>query len=142
MNATSEHEIEAAARAGRRSSRRSWSRLRLGKPAVAEAQEQTYWLERWHVDLNALMRTAGRRSVTGRPGARRSSGRAPGCRRLMSGDGAREPASVVIPVKDGERYLDEVLAALRREGVDEMLVIDSGSQDRSVEIARAGRRSS
>ena len=28
--------------------------------AVAEAQAQTYWLERWHVDLNALM---------GRPGA-------------------------------------------------------------------------
>jgi len=24
--------------------------------AVAQAQEKTYWLERWHVDLNALMR--------------------------------------------------------------------------------------
>ncbi len=43
--------------------------------------------------------------------------------------------SVVIPVKDGERYLEELLDALAREGVDEILVIDSGSQDRSVEIA-------
>jgi hypothetical protein len=23
---------------------------------VAEAQERTYWLDRWHLDLNALMR--------------------------------------------------------------------------------------
>ena len=27
--------------------------------AVAAAQEQAYWLERWHVDLNALMRRPG-----------------------------------------------------------------------------------
>jgi O-antigen biosynthesis protein len=45
--------------------------------------------------------------------------------------------SAVIPVKDGERYLEEVLAALAREGVDEILVIDSGSRDRSVAIARS-----
>jgi glycosyltransferase involved in cell wall biosynthesis len=45
--------------------------------------------------------------------------------------------SVVIPVKNGERYLEELLAALTREGVDEVLVIDSGSRDRSREIARA-----
>ena len=44
--------------------------------------------------------------------------------------------SVVIPVKDGERYLEELLEALRREGPDEILVIDSGSRDRSREIAR------
>jgi O-antigen biosynthesis protein len=43
--------------------------------------------------------------------------------------------SVVIPVKDGERYLEELLAALAREGADEVLVIDSGSRDRSREIA-------
>ena len=24
--------------------------------AVAEAQDKTYWLDRWHVDFNALMR--------------------------------------------------------------------------------------
>ena len=45
--------------------------------------------------------------------------------------------SVVIPVKDGERYLEELLRRARREGADEMLVIDSGSRDRSREIARA-----
>ncbi len=37
--------------------------------------------------------------------------------------------SAVIPVKDGERYLRELLDALHREGVDEILVIDSGSRD-------------
>ena len=45
--------------------------------------------------------------------------------------------SVVVPVKDGERYLAELLDALAREGADEVLVIDSGSSDRSLEIARA-----
>ena len=45
--------------------------------------------------------------------------------------------SVVIPVKDGERYLDELLDALAREGVGETLVIDSGSRDRSMQIARS-----
>ena len=45
--------------------------------------------------------------------------------------------SVVIPVKDGERYLEELLQALGREGADEVLVIDSGSRDRSIEIVRA-----
>ncbi len=43
----------------------------------------------------------------------------------------------VIPVKDGERYLQELLDALSREGVPEVLVIDSGSSDRSVSIASA-----
>jgi O-antigen biosynthesis protein len=42
--------------------------------------------------------------------------------------------SVVIPVKDGERYLAELLRALERERVKEVLVIDSGSRDRSREI--------
>jgi hypothetical protein len=27
--------------------------------AVAAAQERAYWLERWHIDLNALMRKPG-----------------------------------------------------------------------------------
>jgi glycosyltransferase involved in cell wall biosynthesis/GT2 family glycosyltransferase len=45
--------------------------------------------------------------------------------------------SAVIPVKDGERYLQELLDALAVEGVDEVLVIDSGSRDGSLEIARA-----
>jgi glycosyltransferase involved in cell wall biosynthesis len=45
--------------------------------------------------------------------------------------------SVVIPVRDGERYLEELLGALQLEGPDEVLVIDSGSRDRSLAIARA-----
>jgi glycosyltransferase involved in cell wall biosynthesis len=42
-----------------------------------------------------------------------------------------------VPVKDGERYLDELLAALAEQAIDEVLVIDSGSHDRSREIARS-----
>jgi glycosyltransferase involved in cell wall biosynthesis len=44
--------------------------------------------------------------------------------------------AVVIPVKDGERYLEELLAALSTQEVDEILVIDSGSSDRSVQLVR------
>jgi O-antigen biosynthesis protein len=47
--------------------------------------------------------------------------------------------TVAIPVKDGARYLEEVLAAVSTQRIDaevETLVIDSGSQDGSVEIAR------
>ncbi len=49
----------------------------------------------------------------------------------------RLTVSVVVPVKDGERYLRELLDAVRREQPEEILVIDSGSRDRSLEIARA-----
>jgi O-antigen biosynthesis protein len=46
--------------------------------------------------------------------------------------------SVVIPVLDGAALLPEVLAAVRGQGRDvELLVIDSGSTDGSVELARA-----
>lgn len=46
--------------------------------------------------------------------------------------------SVVVPVKDGARYLDELLRAVGDQGEDvEVLVIDSGSSDGSVAIARA-----
>jgi rhamnosyltransferase len=47
--------------------------------------------------------------------------------------------SVVIPVKDGGSDLARCLGAIKSQDVDdevEMLVIDSGSSDRSVEIAR------
>ena len=43
----------------------------------------------------------------------------------------------MIPVLNGERHLKALLAALHREQPDEVLVIDSGSSDRSLEIARA-----
>jgi O-antigen biosynthesis protein len=45
--------------------------------------------------------------------------------------------SVVIPVKDGEERLEEVLAAVRAQDDVELIVIDSGSRDRSREIALA-----
>lgn len=52
--------------------------------------------------------------------------------------------SVVIPVFNGDRYLAEVLEAVKRQRLDEdveILVIDSGSTDRSLEIAEsAGTR--
>jgi glycosyltransferase involved in cell wall biosynthesis len=47
--------------------------------------------------------------------------------------------SVVVLVKDGARYLDELLVAVAAQRIAakiEVLVIDSGSRDRSVEIAR------
>jgi len=45
--------------------------------------------------------------------------------------------SVVIPVKDGERHLAALLDAVAAEDPDEVLVVDSGSGDRSLEIVRA-----
>jgi len=45
--------------------------------------------------------------------------------------------SVVVPVLNGEQYLGELLEALAREAPNDVLVIDSGSSDRSPEIARA-----
>lgn len=47
--------------------------------------------------------------------------------------------TVAIPVLDGGRYLDEVLSAVRSQRLEhdvELLVVDSGSSDGSVEIAR------
>jgi glycosyltransferase involved in cell wall biosynthesis len=48
--------------------------------------------------------------------------------------------SVVIPVKDGARHLEPLLAAVREQGGPdvELLVVDSGSGDGSVALARAG----
>ncbi|MGH2847010.1 MAG: glycosyltransferase [Thermoleophilaceae bacterium] len=45
--------------------------------------------------------------------------------------------SVVIPVKDGGAFLEQVLAAVRAQGDLELIVIDSGSRDGSVDLARA-----
>jgi glycosyltransferase involved in cell wall biosynthesis len=45
--------------------------------------------------------------------------------------------SVVVPVKDGARYLPQLIEAVRAAGDVELLVIDSGSRDGSVELARA-----
>jgi O-antigen biosynthesis protein len=48
-----------------------------------------------------------------------------------------KPVSVVVPVKDGEERLEEVLRAVTSQGELELIVIDSGSRDRSREIASA-----
>lgn len=45
--------------------------------------------------------------------------------------------SVVIPVKNGEERLEEVLAGLVSQGDLELIVVDSGSRDRSRDISRA-----
>jgi hypothetical protein len=44
--------------------------------AVAEWQERAYWLDRWHVDLNALMRRRGASEFRAMLRAVRSVGRA------------------------------------------------------------------
>ena len=44
--------------------------------------------------------------------------------------------AVVVPVKDGGELLAEVLTAISRDRPDELLVIDSGSSDDSVRVAR------
>jgi glycosyltransferase involved in cell wall biosynthesis len=45
--------------------------------------------------------------------------------------------SVVIPVKDGGPLLERVVSAVRAQGDLELVVIDSGSRDRSRQVARA-----
>jgi hypothetical protein len=44
--------------------------------AVAEWQERAYWLDRWHLDLNALMRRRGAAELRAALRAVRSVGRA------------------------------------------------------------------
>src|SRR3954451_15242054 len=73
---------------------------------------------------------AAHRQAPGDQGAPRA-GRAP---RLMA-----PGVTVAIPVYNGARYLDEVLAAVRAQRVDrefELLIVDSGSTDGSLDIAR------
>ncbi|HEX2087110.1 MAG TPA: glycosyltransferase family 2 protein [Solirubrobacteraceae bacterium] len=45
--------------------------------------------------------------------------------------------SVVVPARDEEERLPGCLAPLRREPVDELLVVDDESSDRTAEVARA-----
>jgi hypothetical protein len=43
---------------------------------VSQAQERVYWLDRWHLDLNALMRRPGAAELRGALRAARSLSRA------------------------------------------------------------------
>jgi rhamnosyltransferase len=45
-------------------------------------------------------------------------------------------ASVVIPTKNGEQTIKAVLDAIFRQGNPEVIIIDSGSRDRTITIAR------
>ncbi|HKP20373.1 MAG TPA: glycosyltransferase [Thermoleophilaceae bacterium] len=48
-----------------------------------------------------------------------------------------KPVSVIVPVKDAGPLLEEALAAVRRQGDVELIVVDSGSRDGSQDVARA-----
>ena len=113
-------------------------RTERANAAVAAAEDRVYWLDRWHIDLDAIMaRPLAQRAYAAAGSCVGRSGSRP---RPPPPDAMSERVSAVIPVKDGARYLGEVLAALAREGVDEVLVIDSGSRDDSVgDRARGGR---
>jgi glycosyltransferase involved in cell wall biosynthesis len=45
-----------------------------------------------------------------------------------------------VPVRDGERFLGEALASLRGGAIAEIVVVDDGSTDRSLDVARADPR--
>ncbi len=45
--------------------------------------------------------------------------------------------AVVIPALDEEQALGAVLSAVSRQGIDEVVVVDNGSTDRTAEVARA-----
>jgi glycosyltransferase involved in cell wall biosynthesis len=51
---------------------------------------------------------------------------------------ARPRVALVIPTLDEEAAIGGVLAAVARDVVDEIIVVDGGSTDRTVERARAG----
>lgn len=56
----------------------------------------------------------------------------------MQHDPPRPRLALVIPALDEEQALPGVLAALPRERLDLVLVVDNGSRDRTAERARAG----
>jgi len=45
--------------------------------------------------------------------------------------------SVIVPTLDEERTLDATVAAARQAGLTEIIVVDGGSRDRTVDVARA-----
>ena len=106
--------------------------------AVAAAEDRSYWLDRMRIDLNAVMRNPARAAPCFSAGAVRRARLAR--RELAAPLTWLSTVSVVIPVKDGEERLEEVLAAVRAQGDLELIVIDSGSRDRSREMRAFGGR--
>jgi rSAM/selenodomain-associated transferase 2 len=45
--------------------------------------------------------------------------------------------SVIVPTLDEERTLDAIISAARQPGLLEVIVVDGGSRDRTVDVARA-----
>jgi len=59
--------------------------LRRTNEAIAAAEEKTYWLDRWNLDLNALMRKPGAAAFRSTIRAyRRASARLRGLRRRLA----------------------------------------------------------
>jgi glycosyltransferase involved in cell wall biosynthesis len=56
---------------------------------------------------------------------------------ILNPDSHRRSVSVIIPVLDEEASIGRVMAAIPRAIVDDIVVVDGGSRDRTVEVARA-----
>ena len=86
-----------------------------------------------------VLAASRRRCAPARRSPPRSAASSSSAARLMAA-----VVTVAIPVYNGARYLDEVLAAVRAQRIDrevELLIVDSGSTDGSLEIAeRHGAR--
>ena len=54
-----EHQTEALRARLEALERERFEEIRRANAATAAAQDRAYWLERWHLDLNALMRRPG-----------------------------------------------------------------------------------
>ena len=123
---------------------RLWAELQEKNATEAEAR----LLAQARVRHRALALVAGRlpaplpEALQKRPGR---DARGP-CRGDPAAPARRvSTVTVAIPVLNGARYLDEVLAAVRAQRVDrdvEILIVDSGSTDGSLEIAAATAPSS
>ena len=132
----------AATRGALAETERQLRELRERRSAEMERLErQAYWLEWAGIDFERLMarRRAAHRAEGPATGGTDGGARDPPAAGMSEGEPA--PAvSVVVPVKDGARHLAELLESISGQRVDadvEVLVVDSGSSDGSVEIARA-----
>jgi hypothetical protein len=58
-------ELEALRTRVERLERERFEQIAAANAAVAAAQERSYWLDRWHVDLNRLMQRPGAAELRG-----------------------------------------------------------------------------